>query len=158
MHPEARVLWQALEFRTPAMMSCLARLTEAQMSWQPPNGANSAAWLLWHIAEVEDNWIRDKVLGEAKEYPFGTSVKAVDRKEYPSKSALLDYFQRVRASSRERLERMTPAELERPVHDEHFGLIDVRGVWIGVATSCSWHGGQIALLANRLIPAGGEGA
>jgi uncharacterized damage-inducible protein DinB len=36
----------------------------------PPNGVNSIARLLWHIAEVEDNWIREQTLHVPKYYPF----------------------------------------------------------------------------------------
>jgi hypothetical protein len=38
------------------------------------------------------------------------------------------------------------------IKDEHYGQITVRQVWAGAATSCAWHGGQIVLLVNRLLP------
>jgi hypothetical protein len=153
MNDQARVIWQTLEFRTPAMLRSFSRLSEKQLLWQPPNGANTAAWLLWHIAEVEDNWVRDKVYAQPRRFPFGASVRDAATEDCPSKSDLLEYFHEVRALSRDRLEETAEEDFNRPVDDEGFGRIDVRGVWIGVATSCSWHGGQLVLLANRLIPA-----
>jgi hypothetical protein len=51
MTPQARAIWDALEFRMPAVLAAVAGLTDAELSWQPPNGANSIGWLLWHIAE-----------------------------------------------------------------------------------------------------------
>lgn len=153
MNEQARVIWQTLEFRTPAMLRSFSRLSESQLLWQPPNSANTAAWLLWHIAEVEDNWVRDKVYGQPRRFPFGASVRDVATEDYPSKSTLLEYFHEVRALSRDRLEGASEEDFNRPVDDEGFGRIDVRGVWIGVATSCSWHGGQLVMLATRLIPA-----
>ncbi len=153
MNDQARVIWQTLEFRTPTMLRSFSRLSESQLLWQPPNGANTAAWLLWHIAEVEDNWVRDKVYGQPRRFPFGASVRDAATEDYPRKGELLEYFHEVRALSRDRLEGTSEENFNQPVDDEGFGRIDVRSVWIGVATSCSWHGGQLVLLANRLIPA-----
>ena len=150
MTPQAAILWRTLEFRTPAMLDAMDRLGEAQITWAPPGGGNSIAWLLWHIAEVEDNWVRDKLHGFERRYPFGTSVKAAHA--YPSKPDLLGYFREVRALSRERLEATSDADLARALVDEHFGELTARDVWIGVATSCAWHGGQIVMLANRFVP------
>ena len=95
MTPQAAVLWRTLELRTPAMLDAVDRLGESQLTWAPPNGGNSVAWLLWHIAEVEDNWVRDKLHGLERRYPFGTSVKA-GHVAYPSKAELLAYFRDVR--------------------------------------------------------------
>jgi len=152
MNEQARLIWQALEFRSPALLKAVHGLSDAELRWQPPNGGNSASWLLQHISEVEDNWVRDKVYGQPRRYPFGASVKETSPADPPSRDALLDYFREVRALSRERLEAASDEDFDRKVEDEHFGSIDVRRVWIGVATSCSWHGGQLVMLANRFIP------
>jgi uncharacterized damage-inducible protein DinB len=149
---QARAIWDALEFRTPAVLKKVAGLSDADLSWHPPNGANSIGWLLWHIAEVEDNWIRAAVLNLPRRYPFGASVKAAGDAAPPSKDALLAYLHEVRALSRDRLEQTTDDEFARVVTDEHYGPITVRQVWAGVATSGAWHGGQIVLLVNRLLP------
>jgi uncharacterized damage-inducible protein DinB len=150
--PQARAIWDALEFRMPGVLQKIADLSDADLYWQPPNGANSIAWLLWHIAEVEDNWIRATVLNLPRRYPFGASVKAAAETERPSKDALLAYVHEVRALSRARLEQTTDDEFDRVVTDEHYGQLTVRQVWAGVATSGAWHGGQIVLLVNRLLP------
>ena len=117
----------------------------------PPNAGNSIAWLLWHIPEVEDNWVRNKLLNLPKRYPFGTSVKAHSGGEWPSKNALLSYFREVRALTKDRLEQTREEEFDRVIADEHFGSITVRQAWGGVVTSCAWHGGQIIFIANRLL-------
>ena len=57
METQARVLWDALVFRTPVMLRIVEGLSDERLQWLPPNGVNSIAWLLWHIAEVEDNWM-----------------------------------------------------------------------------------------------------
>ena len=152
MDPQAQVIWDSLEFRTPAILRSVEQLSDSQLRWQPPNGANPVAWLLWHIAEVEDNWIRDKLLNLPRRYPFGASVKSRQGKDWPSKSPLVSYFHEVRALTRDRLEGIPEPDFDRTVSDEHFGLITVRQLWGGVVTSCAWHGGQIVLIVNRLLP------
>jgi uncharacterized damage-inducible protein DinB len=150
MQPQPRTIWDSLEFRTPAMLRVIERLSDEQLRWLPPNGVNSIGWLLWHIAEVEDNWVRDKLLHVPKEYPFAVSVKATPRPAIPTKSQLLAYFHRVRSLSKLRLEATSDEQMDTTIEDEHYGTLTVRQVWAGVATSGAWHGGQIVYI-NRLM-------
>jgi hypothetical protein len=152
MTPEAAFAWAAIELRTPTMLRIVDGLSERAMRWWPPGESNSVGWLLWHVAEVEDIHVRDKVLGLPKRYPFGASVRAADRDAYPAKAALLAYFHEVRALTRERLAAMRADDFDRRVNDETFGAVSVRHVWAAVVTSDAWHGGQIAL-TGRLVPA-----
>jgi uncharacterized damage-inducible protein DinB len=148
--PQARFVRDALEFRTPAMLKAVEPLSDAAFRWQPPNGANPVAWLLWHIAEVEDNWVRDRLYGLPKRYPFGVSVKSPGAPKWPRKSELVGYFHEVRTITRARLEQTSEPEFDRLVEDEHYGTITVRQLRGGVVTSGAWHGGQIVLIAARL--------
>ena len=43
MNQQARVIWEALEFRIPVILEAVQPLGEDQLHWQPPNGANSSA-------------------------------------------------------------------------------------------------------------------
>ena len=152
MGPQARTIWDALEFRTPAIMGAVEHLSEAQVWWQPPNAGNPIGWLVWHIPEVEDNWVRDRLLDLPKRYPFGTSVKSRPGHERPGKEALLAYFREVRLLSLQRLEGTDEGDFDRVITDEHFGSITIRQMWAGIASSCAWHGGQIIYINNRLLP------
>lgn len=105
---------------------------------------------MWHIAEVEDNWVRDVLYDEPKSYPFGFSVRDAAEGEFPGKKELLDYFHRVRSVTRNRLAGSVETDFDRGVIDELFGRLTVRELWAGVATSFSWHAGQIAMM-NRLM-------
>ena len=99
MKPQAQVIWEGLQFRAPAMLTIVERLSDRELRWQPPNDANPIAWMLWHIPEVEDNWVRDRLYGLPKRYPFGASVKSTPIGQFPPKARLLDYFHEVRAVS-----------------------------------------------------------
>lgn len=148
MTPEAKQVWAGLEFRRPAMLRLIEPLSAEQMNWKPASDRNSVAWQVWHIAEVEDNWYRDKMLGEAKRYPLGGSVR--DATEFPDKATLLTYFDEVRALTRARLAALRPEQFEMPLADEHFGQLTVRDLWAGLVTSAAWHAGQIALTVGLM--------
>ena len=150
MSPEAEAIWAGLEFRAPAMFRLIEPLSADQLVWPPQHGANPIAWQLWHIAEVEDNWVLELLEGQARRFPFGRSVREAHQKPYPPKSALLDYFREVRELSRQRLAATSPTDFGRVVMDPHFGALSVRALWAGVVTSFAWHAGQIALTVRLL--------
>jgi uncharacterized damage-inducible protein DinB len=151
MTPTAKTIFSALEFRKPMVLRNIEPLSEAQMLWRPGPQRVSIAWQLWHIAEVEDNWIRALVTDEPLRYPFGVAQREAANEQYPSKADLLAYFHEVRAITAHRLQAATEAGFDRPVHDDDFGELSVRDVWSGVITGFAWHAGQIALTA-KLIP------
>ncbi len=151
MTPHDETIWSALEFRKPMLLRNIEPLDETQMRWRPGADRNSIAWQLWHIAEVEDNWIRSLVMGQPLRFPFGVQLRAAAQSDYPQKRILLDYFHEVRHLTRTRLDGATESHLERTVQDPDFGPITVLEVWSGVVTSFAWHAGQIALTA-KLLP------
>lgn len=152
MIPEAEIIWSALEFRKPMLLRNIEPLSEQQCCWIPAPGRVSISWQLWHIAEVEDIWVREKVLEQPLHFPFGVQVRAAQPDQIPAKSELINYLHEVRELTRKRLEAIKSyAELCRPVIDEDFGQLMVRDIWSGVITSFAWHAGQIALTA-KLIP------
>lgn len=151
MTPQAQLVWDGLQFRTPTMLSIVERLADEQLRWQPPNGANPVGWMLWHIPEVEDNWVCDRLYGLSRRYPFGASVKSTRVHQFPAKADLLAYFHEVRALTKQRLEQTPEESFDHSIQDEHWGSITVRQLWAGVVTSAAWHGGQIVYV-NRLLP------
>ena len=151
MQSTAQTIWDGLEFRRPMMLRNIEPLNEAQLHWVPGAGRNSIAWQLWHNAEVEDNWVRDLVLGEPVRFPFGVRLADVKADGYPPKHELLAYFASVRDESRRRLESLGEGDFERRVVDADFGTCTVREIWMGVVTGFAWHAGQIALTA-KLLP------
>ena len=151
MEAEANLIWTSLELRKPELLRLVEPLSARQMDWLPSNGRNSVGWLLWHIAEVEDNWIRSVVTGEPLRFPFDVQVRAATDEQFPPRSRLLEYFQEVRGITRGRLESATAQDFQRSVEDPDFGTLTVLDVWSGVVTSFAWHAGQIAQTA-KLMP------
>ena len=153
MTPQALTAWSALEFRMPMLLRNVEPLSEEQMRWVPGDpgaGRNSVAWLVWHIAEVEETWVSRLVTGDPMRLPFGVQVREATPEQYPDKPRLLGYLREVRQITRGRLERATDAEFDRLVSDPDFGTLSVRDVWAGVITSFAWHGGQVALTAKLI--------
>lgn len=150
MVPEAKSIWSGLEIRVPMMVRNVEPLTREQMLWVPAEGRKCVAWQLWHIAEVEDVWIAEVVLGEEGRFPFGHRLAEVegDLSTYPSKDELLAYFHEVRSITKSRLERATEEDFEREVTDADFGTRPARDIWQGVVTSFAWHAGQLAMTAK----------
>ena len=152
MIDEAKSIWSGLEFRKAMLLRNVEPLSAEQMMWVPGEGRVNIAWQLWHIAEVEDNWVRLLVTGEPLRFPFAKQVReASEETDYPSKDELIAYLQEVREITKGRLEDTSPEEFAREVEDVDFGTLQVRDVWAGVITSFAWHAGQIALTA-KLLP------
>ncbi len=151
MNSVAHAIWSGLEFRRPMMLRNVEPLSEEQMRWRPHPERPSISWQLWHIAEVEDNWVRALVTGEPLRFPFGVQMRRAREEDYPPRDGLLAYFHEVRGLSRGRLEGSRAADFSRPVEDPDFGPMTVLDVWSGVVTSFAWHAGQIALTA-KLLP------
>ena len=152
MIDEAKAVWAGLEFRKAMLLRNVVPLSAAQMMWVPAPGRVNIAWQLWHIAEVEDNWVRLLVTREPLRYPFNKEVReATEDADYPDKDELIAYLHEVREITKGRLERSTPEEFAREVEDVDFGTLQVRDVWGGIVTSFAWHAGQIAMTA-KLLP------
>ncbi|MCB9845517.1 MAG: DinB family protein [Phycisphaeraceae bacterium] len=148
MTPQGEAIWAGLEFRTPMVLRNIEPLSEDHLDWIPGEGRKSIRWQLWHIAEVEDNWIRTCLLSAPPRYPFGAALGESTAR--PDKPSLLQYFHEVRSLSRQRLEAMDEPDFARGVSDPDFGTLNARQLWAGVVTSFAWHGGQIAMTAKML--------
>ena len=151
MNPQAQAIWSGLEFRKPMMLRNIEPLSEQQMRWTPAPDRNSIAWQLWHIAEVEDNWVRSIITNEPLHLPFGVQMRQATDEQYPTKDQLLEYFHETRAVSRTRLDAAQDSDFAREVADPDFGACTVLDIWMGVVTSFAWHAGQIGLTA-KLLP------
>lgn len=151
MTPWAHAVWEGLQFRLPMLLRNVEPLSEQQLGWTPGEGRKSIRWQLWHIAEVEDNWVRTCQLGEEPRFPFGVALADAGEHTRPGKGRLLEYLLEVRELSRARLEVLTPDDAAKRTRDPDFGELTLSQLWAGVVTSFAWHAGQAAQ-TSKLLP------
>lgn len=58
------VLQEAFQLAHRNLRAAVSELTPEQLTWRPQQGANSAAFYLWHIPRTTDLYINRRLLGE----------------------------------------------------------------------------------------------
>ncbi len=93
----------------------LEGLTEFELRWQATLDSNHIAWLVWHIARVEDGWINSTIAGDESVWDsgdwaektginfdgsgYGQSADEVRSMPAVPMAELIDYFDAVRTAS-----------------------------------------------------------
>jgi uncharacterized damage-inducible protein DinB len=150
--------WQALK-------RAIEGLTPTEIRWQPTPHTNHIAWLVWHMARVEDNWVSRlrrgptiwQVDGWADRFHMDPTsggagqtmaeVRAMPEIPLPD---LMAYFDAVRAVTRHYLAQATEADLAQEYPHPRVGLRT--GTWIigHILVEESQHVGQVALLRGMM--------
>jgi uncharacterized damage-inducible protein DinB len=110
-------------------------LTQEEITWSPAPHCNSLAFILWHVARVEDIWInsvirhvtgvystqgwKEKVGTPAREMGFGYTVEQLQAWPVPKLEDLREYAREVHENTLTFLESLTPEmllEVPRPNH------------------------------------------
>jgi uncharacterized damage-inducible protein DinB len=154
-----------LEEYLQALHRALEGLTPAEVRWQPTLHTNHIAWLVWHMARVEDRWVsrlrqRPEVWtgdGWADRFHMdptsggnGQTMEEVRAMPALPLTDLLTYFAAVRAVTRQYLEQATEADLSREYPRSRGGV--VTGNWIvgHLLVEESQHLGQVALIRGMM--------
>ena len=67
---ETAALLLDLYGRTPPIVAdAVGGLDQDQLAWAPAPGANSIAWLVWHLTRVQDHHVSE-LLHEEQIFPF----------------------------------------------------------------------------------------
>ena len=137
-------------------------LTPAELRWQPTLASNPIAWIVWHMARVEDRWVNrvlsggvelwisegwHKKFGMTEEaHGYGETMEQVRAMPDLAMFELLAYFDAVRKSTLAHLERMTPEQLGATY--PHSRLKGITGAWIlgHILVEESQHLGQVAFI------------
>ena len=145
-------------------------LTPAELHWQPTMETNPIAWLVWHMARVEDSWLsrlRDGTPqvwaneGWAERFGMdrestGSGHTTEDVRAMPEipLSELMAYFGAVRAVTRQYLDHASDGDLLQQYSSRGS---DRSGTWIvgHILVEESQHTGQVALIRG-LIRGHGE--
>jgi hypothetical protein len=133
----------------------------------PSPGTNPIAWLIWHLARVQDHHVAELLEAEqvwttgdwARRFGlepdpwntgYGHSAREVATVRPESPAALLDYLGAVSERTDAFLAKLTPADLDRVV-DRRFSPPVTLGVrLVSVADDCLQHAGQAAYVRGLL--------
>jgi Protein of unknown function (DUF664) len=154
--------------RTPPIVAdAVDGLDRDQLAWAPAPGANSIAWLVWHLTRVQDHHVSELLdeeqiwskgewaarCGLAPDphntgYGHGPDQVAAVRPDGPG--VLLGYLDEVEARTRRMLEGLSESELDRIVDKRWDPPVTLGVRLISIADDCLQHAGQAAYLRGLL--------
>jgi uncharacterized damage-inducible protein DinB len=155
-----------LEEYLQGLKRAIEGLTPAEARWQPTLNTNHIAWLVWHMARVEDRWVSkhlkattevwvsegwaDRFKMDSESLGFGHSMEDVRAIPDIPLSDLVAYFDAVRAVTHRYLYQATDADLLKEYASPHRGT--VRGTWIlgHILVEESQHVGQVSLIRGMM--------
>ncbi|MFJ4714446.1 DinB family protein [Streptomyces sp. NPDC088785] len=142
-------------------------LSPEQLHARPGKGANSIAWLIWHLTRVQDDHVAEAAgndqawlaQGWAERFDlplpetdtgYGHSAKEVGQVRVPSGELLVDYYDAVHERTLAYVSALTAADLDRVV-DEGWDPPVTLGVrLVSVLTDDLQHVGQAAYARGLL--------
>lgn len=151
----------------PLVHEVVDGLDSEQLLSQPGGSANPIAWLIWHIARVQDaelaGLVGDHQLWEDGDWAarfglepdpnnhgYGHSAEEVRAVRPQNGGALLDYFAAVDARTQANLRTLTPSDLDRVVDPNWDPPVTLGVRLISVADDCIQHAGQAAYVRGLL--------
>jgi hypothetical protein len=151
----------------PLAREAVEGLDAEQLLTQPGGEANPIAWLIWHIARVQDaelaGLVGDHQLWEDGDWAarfglepdpnnhgYGHSVEEVRAVRPDSTETLLEYLAAVDARTQENLRKLSPSDLDRIVDPNWDPPVTLGVRLISVADDCIQHAGQAAYVRGLL--------
>ena len=148
------------------LKSALDGLTPVELYWQPSPNSNHIAWLVWHMARVEDGWYNG-YLGQSETVwtaeGFCTRFRLPAERNRARDSAedvagfpelaiddLLEYFDAVRVKTLEVLDALTADDLGQSRQRDRPDPPTVAWVLAHVLIEQGQHLGQVAYLRGML--------
>jgi hypothetical protein len=162
----AEVLIDALSRTAEGAEGLLDGLSADDLTHRPAPGANSIAWLVWHLTRVQDDHVAD-VAGLEQVYTaqgyagrfglalddddtgYGHSPDQVEQVDAPA-DLLLAYLQAVHAQSVDWLHGVSEADLDRVVDRRWDPPVTLGVRLVSVADDCAQHLGQAAYVKGLL--------
>ncbi len=158
-------LLSGLEEYLQRLQVAIEGLTAAEVRWQPTMHTNHIAWLVWHMARVEDSWVSRILRGTTQVWTAegwadrfhmdpestGSGHASEDVRAMPEipLSDLMAYFEAVRLVTRRYLDQATDNDLSRVYH---YRGGDRSGTWIlgHILVEESQHTGQVAMIRGMM--------
>jgi hypothetical protein len=151
----------------PLARGAVAGLDPGRLTERPSPGANTIAWLVWHLTRVQDHhvaellaadqvWVsgdwarRFRLDPDPSNTGYGHTAQDVAAVRPESPDALLEYHYAVDGRTREMLEGLVPADLDRIV-DRRWDPPVTMGVrLVSIADDSLQHAGQAAYVRGIL--------
>jgi hypothetical protein len=143
----------------------LEGLTEAEVRWQASLDTNTIAWLVWHMAKVEDSWINVTIAGGESVWDsgkwsertgitgnsggYGQAMDEVRAMPNVPVSELIAYYEVVRESAFGVIEGMSESDGDNEIDRGH-GPITWNWILGHVLVEESQHLGQVALIRGMI--------
>ena len=154
--------------RLPELVdTAVSGLSAEQLRWAPKPGANSIGWLVWHLTRVQDSHIAEVLDAEqiyvtgdwggrfglrtdADDSGYGHTAEQVAAVAPASAQVLTEYYQTVHERTRDYLNGLHAADLEKVV-DENWDPPVTLGVrLVSVVDDDVQHAGQAAYVRGLL--------
>jgi uncharacterized damage-inducible protein DinB len=142
-------------------------LTRDQLSWTPAPGANTIAWLVWHLTRVQDDHVADLmgtdqiyVTGDWAEHfglpadpsdtGYGHSPAQVTAINPDGPKALEDYYRAVHDRTMQFIAGLTDDDLDRVVDKAWDPPVTLGARLVSVVNDDAQHAGQAAYVRGLL--------
>jgi uncharacterized damage-inducible protein DinB len=154
--------------RLPGMVRSAVRdLSPDQLAYAPTEGANTVAWLVWHLTRIQDDHVAD-VRGAEQVWTdgnwasrfglpqgtfdtgYGHTAEQVAMVRPESWRTLVEYYDAVHARTIAYLEQLTDDDLDRVVDDRWDPPVTLGVRLVSVADDDAQHLGQAAYLRGLI--------
>jgi hypothetical protein len=139
----------------------------SQLTQAPGPGANTIAWLVWHLTRVQDHHVSEILDAEQlwvsgewaarfgldpdpSDTGYGHNAEQVAGVQPVDGDALLEYLDAVDARTRAMLAELTPPDLERVVDRRWDPPVTLGVRLVSIADDCLQHLGQAAYVRGLL--------
>ena len=145
-----------------ALGRALDGLTQQEISWRPASGCNSIGLILFHMARSEDSFIQgmlqqkplmwdsekwyEKLGVPQEEEGAHYTVDKVNAFKVPELSKIMEYYDAVRAKTKEKLRSMSVEELGEKITLPNFGEMPKAALFSFLISHTSQHIGEISYL------------
>ena len=140
-------------------------LTEAELYWHATLGSNSIAWLVWHMARVEDGWINRTIAGGESVWDsgnwaertglthengdFGETADEAPSLPVVDVGGLIDYYDAVRTAAFEVIDGMSDEDVATEI-DRGRGPITWGWILGHVLAEEAQHLGQVGFIRGMI--------
>ncbi|BAL91821.1 hypothetical protein AMIS_66010 [Actinoplanes missouriensis 431] len=154
--------------RLPELVDTAVRdLTPEQLRWTPKPGANPIGWLVWHLTRVQDDHVaelleadqvyltgdwapRFGLKADPSDSGYGHSPQQVAAVTPQSWRVLADYYGAVHARTREFLQNLSPADLDRVIDEKWDPPVTLGVRLVSIIDDDAQHAGQAAYVRGLL--------